>query len=156
MFNSITPRNIATILVALALAVTIYLDLSSNPARNKGPGKSFGTILVDSPEIYTRERLVNDRFREDAWLKSTLENLRKLSEEKFGYQGIARTLKLDTKTMKLELHGSGQVSNSKGDSRQTGSQGGKSEGKHLGASDKFNSKNWGQGLISDYVRSAPW
>ncbi len=32
-----------------------------------------GFIFVDSPEVYTRERLVNERFKEDAWLNQKLE-----------------------------------------------------------------------------------
>jgi hypothetical protein len=32
-----------------------------------------GQIYVDTPEVYTRERLVNDRFRQQAWLDSQLQ-----------------------------------------------------------------------------------
>jgi hypothetical protein len=35
-----------------------------------------GQILVDTPEVYTRERLVNDRFREDEWLTDALKQAR--------------------------------------------------------------------------------
>lgn len=136
MRNPITISKIAIIFVSLALAATLWFVSAGDHARNRGPGKSFGSILIDSPEIYTRERLVNDRFREDAWLKSTLENLKKLSEEKFGFQGIARSLQLDRTTMQLDLHASGQVSNSKVDIRQTESQGDNSGAKHLSAIDK--------------------
>ena len=31
-----------------------------------------GDIIVDEPKVYTRERLVNDRFREEAWLNEQL------------------------------------------------------------------------------------
>ncbi len=31
-----------------------------------------GEIIVDEPKVYTRERLVNDRFREEAWLNYQL------------------------------------------------------------------------------------
>jgi hypothetical protein len=34
---------------------------------------TLGDILVDTPEVYTRERLVNDRFQQEAWLRSQLE-----------------------------------------------------------------------------------
>lgn len=37
--------------------------------------ENFGAIYVESPEIYTRERLVNDRYRQDAWLEKQLEKL---------------------------------------------------------------------------------
>src|SRR5262245_16932747 len=38
-----------------------------------GEKTTLGRILVDTPEIYTRERLVNDRFLQDAWLSRELE-----------------------------------------------------------------------------------
>ena len=34
-------------------------------------GKS-GLIYVESPEVYTRQRLVNDRYLQDAWLRNQL------------------------------------------------------------------------------------
>jgi hypothetical protein len=34
--------------------------------------KTYGDIWVESPEVYTRERLVNDRFRQEAWLLAQL------------------------------------------------------------------------------------
>jgi len=36
---------------------------------------TFGVIHVDSPEIYTRERLVNDRYDQDHWLRQKLREL---------------------------------------------------------------------------------
>ena len=38
-----------------------------------GERATLGRILVDTPEVYTRERLVNDRFLQDAWLSRELE-----------------------------------------------------------------------------------
>jgi hypothetical protein len=38
-----------------------------------GERTTLGTIVVGSPAIYTRERLVNDRFLQDAWLSNQLE-----------------------------------------------------------------------------------
>jgi hypothetical protein len=35
-------------------------------------GGRTGLILIDTPQLYTRERLVNDRFREAAWLEQRL------------------------------------------------------------------------------------
>jgi len=34
--------------------------------------KTYGDIWVESPQVYTRERLVNDRFRQEAWLLAQL------------------------------------------------------------------------------------
>lgn len=39
------------------------------------PFETEGAIYVDSPEIYTRERLVNDRYEHDYWLRKQLKNL---------------------------------------------------------------------------------
>jgi len=39
-----------------------------------------GLILVDSPQIFTRERLVNDRFTEERWLANQLERTDELLE----------------------------------------------------------------------------
>ena len=39
------------------------------------PFTTQGVIYVDSPEVYTRERLVNDRYDQDYWLRRHLEQL---------------------------------------------------------------------------------
>lgn len=39
------------------------------------PFTTSGTIFVDSPEVYTRERLVNDRYDQDHWLRQKLNQL---------------------------------------------------------------------------------
>ena len=44
--------------------------------------QTYGRILIDTPEVYTRERLVNDRFRQDAWLREQLNQ-----DVTFGIQG---------------------------------------------------------------------
>ena len=53
---------------------------------NNSPGTTFGKIYVDSPEVYSRERLVKDRFQQDAWLR---EKLRQVPEH--GLQGSMST-----------------------------------------------------------------
>lgn len=45
-----------------------------------------GLILVDSPEVYSRERLVNDRFKQFAWLDGQLKTMH---EQPFGNQVVA-------------------------------------------------------------------
>ncbi|MEO1190614.1 MAG: hypothetical protein AAFY02_02585 [Pseudomonadota bacterium] len=55
-----------------------------------------GLILVDSPQIFTRERLVNDRFTEERWLASQLENTDALlADGRFArpYQWMQETIK---------------------------------------------------------------
>ena len=66
------------------------------------PFTTQGRIYVDSPEVYTRERLVNDRYDQDYWLRKQLEKLDKLD------------LQLVTATEKTELDA--QSSESTGDS----------------------------------------
>ena len=43
------------------------------PSISRGlTAKTTGSIYVSGPQVYTRERLVNDRYREDAWLLKEL------------------------------------------------------------------------------------
>src|SRR5687767_1903827 len=53
-------------IIAAFIAAALWLN------RPFGTEPTLGTISIDSPEIYTRERLVNDRFLEDAWLSAQL------------------------------------------------------------------------------------
>ena len=50
---------------------------------NKGQG---GIVIVDSPEVYSRERLINDRFRQASWLEKELDESPDMS---FGNQAIS-------------------------------------------------------------------
>ena len=45
-----------------------------------------GIVIIDSPEVYSRERLINDRFRQVAWLEGELEEAK---NKNFGNQAIA-------------------------------------------------------------------
>ncbi|MEP4309768.1 MAG: hypothetical protein ABJ364_08485, partial [Lentilitoribacter sp.] len=65
-------------LIALVWADFVRLDQICPAAVDAC--HSDGRIFVDSPEVYTRERLVNDRFLQDAWLRA---QLRRLDEESF-------------------------------------------------------------------------
>lgn len=48
-------------------------------------GTTAGYIYVDSPEVYTRERLVNDRLEQEEWLRT---QLAKTDEIEFRMQGL--------------------------------------------------------------------
>lgn len=52
-----------------------------------------GAIFVDSPEVYTRERLINERLAEDAWLNEQLE---KADDDEY-IRGIERRIEQNTK-----------------------------------------------------------
>jgi hypothetical protein len=45
------------------------------------PFTTQGDIYVDSPEVYTRERLVNDRYDQDFWLRRQLQLLGEVTPE---------------------------------------------------------------------------
>ncbi len=49
-------------------------EMAAGEAGDGGP-ETLGGIYVESPEVYTRQRLVNDRFAQDAWLRGQLESL---------------------------------------------------------------------------------
>jgi hypothetical protein len=50
--------------------------------------ETTGSIYISGPQVYTRERLVNDRYREDAWLLSELDGSRNLT---FGITALTKT-----------------------------------------------------------------
>lgn len=85
--------------------VSIFLLIYFVPDKNaqsalQSSGTTYGRILVDSPEVYTRERMVNDRFRQEAWL---LEQLDKLSDEAPGVQGFVEAHKTSERTLDLSV-----------------------------------------------------
>lgn len=100
----LTARPFFTGCVCAGVIFAAVLFFRDND-RGGEPGNSFGNIYVDSPEIYTRERLVNDRFREDTWLKSTLESIKRLSAAKLLFQGTVRS----SNTEKVSLGVSAQT-----------------------------------------------
>lgn len=62
------------LLLGLLLAIYVLqwldvFDLLPPPLR------THGSIYVDSPEVYTRERLVNDRYDQDWWLRKQMDLL---------------------------------------------------------------------------------
>jgi hypothetical protein len=62
----------ALLAVAIGLLLLHLFGLISLPFP---PFTTTGRIYVDSPEVYTRERLVNDRYDQDFWLRQQLEKL---------------------------------------------------------------------------------
>ncbi|MCP4317958.1 MAG: hypothetical protein GY789_18530 [Hyphomicrobiales bacterium] len=62
--------------IALYAALTaIFLHIAGLVSLPFWPFTTEGEIFVDSPEIYTRERLVNDRYEQDHWLGKQRERL---------------------------------------------------------------------------------
>ena len=61
---------VIALLIALSLGV-ILGDRNSAPISER---RQDGMILVDSPEVYSRERLLNDRLRQHRWLDQRLKD----------------------------------------------------------------------------------
>jgi hypothetical protein len=57
----------------LAATLAVVLWVTGMPPI--WPFLTTGHLYVEGPQIYTRERLVNDRYRQDAWLNARLEAL---------------------------------------------------------------------------------
>jgi hypothetical protein len=62
-------------LLALGLLTVLLLHAFGLMLIPFWPFTTQGTIYVDSPEVYTRERLVNDRYDQDFWLRRQLQLL---------------------------------------------------------------------------------
>lgn len=65
------PKRSAVVLAISILLVGVYLWTKFS--LNLQWMETEGEILVDEPKVYTRERLVNDRFTEEAWLGKQLD-----------------------------------------------------------------------------------
>jgi hypothetical protein len=71
--------------LSLGGSTVAELPLTNKNDGAKAPPEIAGFIHVDSPEIYTRERLVNDRYQQDTWLRGRLD---KSNEIEHGLEGI--------------------------------------------------------------------
>ncbi len=60
------------IILAVLVTVTVWPWVQTLPLR---PITTRGQIFVESPEVYTRERLVNDRYGQAFWLEQQLQKL---------------------------------------------------------------------------------
>lgn len=65
-------RTLSVVVVLIGLLVFFWPMLTTLPVW---PITTKGRIFVESPEVYTRERLVNDRFGQAFWLEQQLEKL---------------------------------------------------------------------------------
>ena len=60
--------------ILLTGAIGLLLGCTSGFKRNE-PGAGYGQIVVGSPRIEGRERLINDRRDQERWLQGRLEAL---------------------------------------------------------------------------------
>ena len=72
MKNLIPYAKIIRSGLLLCLAILLFIIVWHTFQHFLKTTESGGLILVDSPEVYTRERLVNDRFTQSAWLEGRL------------------------------------------------------------------------------------
>ncbi len=78
-------RLVGLVLTGLIVAALLFpkeaRDHIMTIWRAIDPPRPSGLIVVDSPQIFTRERLVNDRFTEERWLAAQLDRTDSLLDE---------------------------------------------------------------------------
>jgi len=75
-----------TSLAALLTVAVLTSTGAGCPQARFAPGTTLGLIHVDRAEIYTRERLVNDRLEQERWLRAQLARTDQLA---FGIDGVS-------------------------------------------------------------------
>jgi len=68
LFAALQTRWIAIVLTSGVALFATYLLVDSRSFISS----TEGTVFVETPQIYTRERLVNDRFVQESWLREVL------------------------------------------------------------------------------------
>ena len=58
--------------ISILFLVLHLLGLRLDWNHDRRPKDTFGQIIVESPEVYTRERLVNDRLGQEVWLRKQM------------------------------------------------------------------------------------
>jgi hypothetical protein len=72
-FGGWSLRRLGGGLVVAAAALVVFLVGGKILAdRTDRTAATYGTILVETPQVYTRERLVNDRLMQESWLREVL------------------------------------------------------------------------------------
>jgi hypothetical protein len=90
----ITWRTLAGLGLALLIWAGWYRgsDLTRWFEERYKIGQTTGDIYVSGPQVYTRERLVNDRYREDAWYSAMLDQFKPYGPTEF----LSRNTNSDT------------------------------------------------------------
>ncbi|MDB5409429.1 MAG: hypothetical protein JWL84_4341 [Rhodospirillales bacterium] len=83
-------RGYRTVSALLALPILAFVAIPPAYRAIESWSPSGGMIFVDMPQIYSRARLVNDRFDQNAWLTTQLDRTFKKDEKElvFGDQAI--------------------------------------------------------------------
>jgi hypothetical protein len=105
----------AVCLVVLGALLTIGPALWSTVERQLPNSPTYGDILVDTPEVYTRERLVNDRLTQEAWLRAQLDRTTELlnSDRFAGVEGRLARSEQNAATLAGLMDGEGAVDDAK-------------------------------------------
>ena len=107
---------VVALIVGILITVLVFNWLGFNFEEDSlDRGTSYGEIYVDSPEVYTRERLVNDRFREDAWLRKALEQMSVFKQRIQGDIRAAERQELGVSITASGAPGGGTAAESPGD-----------------------------------------
>jgi hypothetical protein len=67
-------------LLAGAFAPSLFDNLWSDWSERLGYARRGGLLFIEPPQVYTRERLVNDRFAQANWLTRELESTDKVND----------------------------------------------------------------------------
>ena len=83
----VIDNNSSMVGLKIAANIAVLTLLSGCQSFYMEPGKTYGEIKVGNPRVTTRERLVNDRLEEDAWLEKQLSEIDK--QDFSGHQGLS-------------------------------------------------------------------
>ncbi|MCZ6513563.1 MAG: hypothetical protein O6857_06525 [Nitrospinae bacterium] len=86
-------KKIVGYLVLAALVIVLAVPVIAGfwwGADRLGMMETHGEIIIDAPKVYTRERLVNDRFEQENWLRKQLKGMDKDFEERIQARTVRR------------------------------------------------------------------
>jgi hypothetical protein len=95
-----TPTLTAIAITLGAVALVGMKWRSAYLARGYSYGTTTGEIIVASPEVYSRERLVNDRFQQTSWLE---QQLRLTDTSDWGVQASSQTARYRSTSLTADL-----------------------------------------------------
>ena len=87
----VRPPYLQLITLALTIAAGVALALGIGASSRTSaiifkhsPGTTYGDIYIGDARVSSRERLINDRLTQDAWLRKELD---RIDQQDFGFQG---------------------------------------------------------------------
>lgn len=95
--GSLLLSSLLAVVIGSGLVLGTWIFLYGWPAKRTAHVDG-GSIFVHGPQVYTRERLVNDRYQEDSWLNGMLE---RSTRERFGYTASRASTSSSTRSVGL-------------------------------------------------------